>query len=107
MSRLTDPELRSTLGCRRSDAEPRSLPILNPVFARRHSSAPRGRQDSSCLGPDLALLKATSLKGPAQEGRGADGPFGAYHLLYLREGGRTRLTCRSRAIHPVLTALTA
>ena len=71
------------------------------------AGTPRGRQDSSCLGPDLALLEATSLKGPAQEGRGADRWFGAYHLLYLREGERTRLTCRSRAIHPALTALTA
>ena len=32
------------------------------------AGTPRGRQDSSCLGPDLALLEATSLKGPAQEG---------------------------------------
>ena len=71
------------------------------------AGTPRGRQDSSCLGPDLVLLEATSLKGPAQEGRGADRRFGAYHLLYHREGERTRRTRRSRAIHPALTALTA
>ena len=67
----------------------------------------RGRQDSSCLGPDLTLLEATGPKGAAQEGRGADRPFGAYHLLYLREGERLRRIRRSRLIHPALTALTA
>ena len=39
--------------------------------------------------------------------RGADRPFGVYHLLYLREGDRTRLTLSSRASPPALTALTA
>ena len=106
MSRLTDPELRSTLGCRRRQVMPNLVHCLSQTLCSL-AGTPRGRQDSSCLGPDLALLEATSLKGPAQEGRGAGRAFGAYHLLYLREGERTRLTCRSRAIHPALTALTA
>ena len=71
------------------------------------AGTPRGRQDSSCLGPDLALLEATSLKGPAQERGGERAPFGAYHLLYLREGERTRPFRSSRAMYPTLTALTA
>ena len=36
-----------------------------------------------------------------------DRGFGVYHLLYLREGERTRRTRRSRASHPTLTVLTA
>ena len=65
----------------------------------------RGRRGSITLNPDLVLLEATSLKGPVQERGGERAPFGAYHLLYLREGERTRPTHTSRATHPALTAL--
>ena len=67
----------------------------------------RGRQLSTCLGPDLALFEATSLKGPVQERRGADRRFGAYQLLYVREGERTRPSRTSRSSRPALTALDA
>ena len=67
----------------------------------------RARQGSLSLNPDLALLDATSPKGAAQERRGAETPFGAYHLLYLQEGERPRPTRSSPATHPAVTALDA
>ena len=46
------------------------------------AGTPRGRQDSSCLGPDLALLEATSLKGPAQARMDAELTDGSAPIIF-------------------------
>ena len=86
------------------------MPNLVLYLSHPHSSLAgphRARQGSVCLNLDLPLLDGTGPKGAAQERRGADRRFGAYHPLYRQEGERERPTRSSRASHPAVTALDA
>ena len=72
--------------------------VLTEVDKARSVSTPTWRS---------SRRRHCSLKGAVRERRGADRPFGVYHLLYLREGDRAPLTRHSRASPPALTALIA